>query len=148
MDIDFIVKLGAVFGSLTALILGILAWNKDKFKMRTETDTIKRKEVSDILQKLYNDLKADMAVQKKEYENEIDRVKKEHRKELDEIKIENTKLRKDNEAKAERITILEGQIIALQEQLDSYGHMDNDRVDHAKEDLHHDVEEKLEDLKK
>ena len=67
--------------------------------------------------------------------------------ELQNVKIENKRLTLENETKIGRITILEGQIIDLQSQLDHYSHIDIEKVDAAKESLHRKVEEKLEDLK-
>lgn len=82
MDNDFLLKLISVFAGLTTLILGILAWNKDRFKIRIDNDTMKRKEVSEVLQKIYNDLKEEMKLQKKEHQEEIARIREEHRNEL------------------------------------------------------------------
>jgi ribonuclease BN (tRNA processing enzyme) len=89
--IDLLVKLGITFGGLTVLILGILSYNKDKFKIRIDNETIKRGEVSQILQKLYDDLKLEMVNQKKSSEIEIARVKLEHKTEMLDLRKQHTK---------------------------------------------------------
>lgn len=91
METDFILKLLGAFGGLTALILGVLAWNKDRFKLIVEDDAVKRKEVADILQKLYDDLRGEMRVQRDEHRAEIEKIKDDHRKEVEELKLSHSR---------------------------------------------------------
>lgn len=82
---DFLIKLIVAFGGLAGLIVGILAWNKDRLKIRIEEGTVKRKEVADILQKLYDDLRAELDQQRKEHREELDRLKLSHDQQIDSI---------------------------------------------------------------
>lgn len=80
---DFIIKLIAVFGTLGTVVTAILVWNKDKFKLRIDNDAIKRKEVADILQKLYDELKGEMNQQKVDHRKEITDLKQQHAGEIE-----------------------------------------------------------------
>lgn len=130
---DFLIKLIAVFGSLSALIIGILAWNKDKFKIKIDNDTIKRKEVSDILQKLYDDLQAEMRAQKLEHQEEIRSIRLQHKEELG--------------ARDTEIAGLRTQVYNLTESLRKYEQVDA-RVELSRNQLHHDVDTSIDTIKK
>lgn len=67
--------------------------------------------------------------------------------EMEVMRGDNTRLTEDNVAKIGRITVLEKQVIDLQNQLDNYSHIDIDKVNEAKASLHDDVEINLNNLK-
>lgn len=70
------------------------------------------------------------------------------KKELENLRVENTRLTSENHARLGRITTLEAQVVELQSQLASYVHIDMKKVDAVKAELHHNVEDNLEELKK
>lgn len=76
IDAEFLIQVGAIFTVLWTIIKGIFAYNKDRFKVKLDDGNVKRKEVSDLLQKLYDDSQADLKQTRKDHALEIEQVRK------------------------------------------------------------------------
>lgn len=87
MDGDFFIKLLVAFGGLSGLIIGILAWNKDRFKILVGDGAVQRKEVAEVLEKLYTDLRQEMKDQREEHKREMEAVKTDHKTELENLRL-------------------------------------------------------------
>lgn len=79
---SFWVQLGGILGIITAFIISILKLNRDKFKEKINESTVKRKEVSDILEKWNAERKQELIDAKKEHAIEIQQIKQEHAEEI------------------------------------------------------------------
>lgn len=82
MTTEFIIQLGAVFTIISGIIVTVLKYNGERFKLRVDDDTVKRKEVSELLQKLYDDTQAELKEARKNHREEVDTLRKEHREEM------------------------------------------------------------------
>lgn len=79
---SFWLNAAAILGVITAFIISILKLNKDKFKFKIDESTVKRKEVSDILEKWNAERKQELIDAKKEHAEEIKLLKIEHAEEI------------------------------------------------------------------
>ncbi len=82
MTTEFLLQLGAVFTIISGIIVTILKYNSDRFKSKVDDDSVKRKEVSELLQKLYDDTRSEIQELKKLHREEMGQAKQEHRDEI------------------------------------------------------------------
>jgi hypothetical protein len=82
IDGDFIIKLLMTLGGLTAFVTAFLTWNKDRLKIVVEEGALKRKEASEILEKLYTDLQKEMRKDRHDHRNELQAMKTTHEVEM------------------------------------------------------------------
>ena len=79
---DFTVKLIVAFGGLSALIGAILIWNKDRFKLTIDNESVKRKEVAELLKELYDELKEELRVERHNNRNQMQIMELRHSNEV------------------------------------------------------------------
>ncbi len=86
MDPELIIKIASAFAIVGGALTGIMKVGKDFFKNKIDNDTIKRKEITDLLKDLYDKGQEDLSELRKEHKQEIDLLKLQHKQEADQIR--------------------------------------------------------------
>lgn len=88
MNSDLLLKLASAAAILGGTITGILKLGGGFWKEKINNDTVKRKEITDLLKDLYDKGQEDMATLRKEHKDEIEKLKIQHSQELEQIRHE------------------------------------------------------------